>query len=73
MKGGYDVIFSRSFIGGHLGLGGGRANSEHARLLSLLQYTNGANANLEFFQKEPPESILYWKEQFNFKITHSTV
>ena len=29
-----DVIFSRSFIGGHLGLGGGEANSEQSKLLS---------------------------------------
>ena len=35
-KGGDDVIFSRSFIGGHLGLGGGEANSEPSILLSVL-------------------------------------
>ena len=33
-KGGYDVMFSRSFVGGHLGKGLGRDNSEHARLLT---------------------------------------
>ena len=32
-KGGYDVMFSRSFVGGHLGKGRGQDNSEHARLL----------------------------------------
>ena len=32
-KGGYDVMFSQSFVGGHLGKGRGRDNSEHARLL----------------------------------------
>ena len=33
-KGGYDIMFSRSFVGGHLGKGRERDNSEHARLLT---------------------------------------
>ena len=33
-KGSDDVMFSRSFIGGHLGLGGEEDNSEQSRLLS---------------------------------------
>ena len=35
-KGGYDIMFSQSFVGGYLGKGRGRDNSEHARLLRHL-------------------------------------
>ena len=37
VKGGYDIIFSRSFIGGHFEKGRGRDKSEHARLLCDLK------------------------------------